>query len=202
VAKGSRDAEDVARDRKRDLYRAALARSDVQAALQASEALIEARPDPLTPLFWALQSAVVICYARPFVKVRGDSVGVLPKRLSRLDDPEQKALHQMVLDLRRQTVAHSDPNVRKVFITPKGSRLPDTDIRAGNLEVGVVNAALPWDAIEKMPALCTHFREALTIEVRSLLSQLYGDEFYVPDAFVLEWPDSRDERESITTKSP
>jgi hypothetical protein len=81
-----------------------LAESDMQQAAAAAEA-IQREPEG-TPLRRALETALLVCYARPFTS---NKIGALGEEWAPTD-PEGRALHHEALRLRHKAYAHSDPD--------------------------------------------------------------------------------------------
>ena len=68
-------------------------------------------------LMSCLLTALVITYARPFMKSRGKAMlPKLPSEYLELLSEEQKKLHKNLIDLRNQTQAHSDSRALDVSV--------------------------------------------------------------------------------------
>ena len=65
------------------------------------------------PLLLSLTSALVVAYARPWVYSRGQSIAekTVPASLLRTLTSGQRALHDYLVDLRNQEIAHSDADI-------------------------------------------------------------------------------------------
>jgi hypothetical protein len=136
---------------KRTLYRLAVARSDLAAALEGCNHLLTERIDVGSLLYWTMHNGIVVSYGRPFTRnkpfgpISGDW-----EPLVRFAD-----LHRELLDLRHNCVAHSDHEMRKVFIVPAGARLFQTgDETTIGLGLAVQNWALPRAKWEDVRRLC------------------------------------------------
>jgi hypothetical protein len=65
----------------------------------------------------------VVAYSRLFTQ--NEPFGPLKKEWGRFADPELQYLHDALVKLKNQTVAHSDYAIRKVLIIPPGVPRPD-----------------------------------------------------------------------------
>lgn len=66
----------------------------------------------------ALMTALIVGYGRPFSdNRRGDVSSRLPDRFLDGLTPEQRSLHERILELRNQEFAHSDPEPADVSVT-------------------------------------------------------------------------------------
>lgn len=72
-----------------------------------------------SPLLMALTSALVVSYARPFINSRGHSAiaeKTVPGSLLRVFSSEQRAFHDILINLRNQEVAHSDAEAMEITL--------------------------------------------------------------------------------------
>ena len=95
-----------------------LARLDIEEAKAALDEIWSQRiPLPRRslppPLLLSLTSALVVAYSRPWVYSRGQSVAekTVPASLLRSLTSQQRALHNYLVDLRNQEIAHSDADI-------------------------------------------------------------------------------------------
>lgn len=167
---------------KMQLHRLVVARSDIQAAITGAKAVAElaekgaVRPD----LLFALWSATVISYGRPFTQ--SEQTGSLPGKWFKFDDPLRQSLHDEVIAARMQSVAHSDPVARIVHVDPPGvGHYPDA-FTAG---VNFAFHGVPWFA-----HFCSHaweLNQRMTLEMNDLMQQLYGDRPNPGQRFIVDF---------------
>lgn len=76
------------------------------------------RSRPPSGLLLALNTALVVAYARPFVNSRGVSVAekAVPGSLLRVLSSEEREFHEALVDIRNKEVAHSDADFIELFI--------------------------------------------------------------------------------------
>jgi len=172
----------VARSRKkRELYRLALAALDVTAAENYCNELIESInwkketiPFHLTEAF---SSAVVIAYARPFVKTRNpNSVGILPNKWHIFSNPNLQSTHETMLRLRDDLYAHSDAAMTPMTIIPAGVMMRLVGRRAPRTSWQLGRRAIPpQTTILNFRNVCHDLRQRLEDAVSSAIEDLYGN---------------------------
>lgn len=101
---------------KKNLYRLLIARSDITAALNACNFILDNISTLKDERLYPLTTAVVVCYARPFTENKPH--GSLPKKYTKFNKPRHKAIHDQLIQARHEMFAHSDMNVRKAQIVP------------------------------------------------------------------------------------
>ena len=101
---------------KRDLYRLLIARSDMNASLNACDLILKNVKSIKDENLYPLTTSVVVCYSRPFTVNK--PYGSLPQKWSKFDKPQYQATHEKLLQVRHELFAHSDMNVRKAQIVP------------------------------------------------------------------------------------
>lgn len=101
---------------KRDLYRLLIARSDLNASLNACDLILKNVKSIKDENLYPLTTSVVVCYSRPFTVNK--PYGPLPIKWSKFDNPQYQAIHEKLLQARHELFAHSDMNVRKTQIVP------------------------------------------------------------------------------------
>ena len=108
-----------------------LSRMDLEEAKATLEEILKSnmrvprRKEP-NPLLTALTVALVVSYARPFVKSRGRSSlaeRTVPGSLLRVLTARQRELHNAIIEMRNQEVAHVDADV----LQPKLQLFPGGD---------------------------------------------------------------------------
>ena len=72
----------------------------------------------MSGLLLALNTALVVSYARPFVSSRGTSVAekALPGSLLRSFTSEEREFHELLIQLRNREVAHTDADYLELSI--------------------------------------------------------------------------------------
>src|SRR5574341_438635 len=92
--------------RKRELYRLALARTDIGQARDACRFFLDNVSSYHHPLYVALYAAIVVSYARPFIQSR--TLGALPSRWARFSHPRLQKTHNKLMQARNEIIASSD----------------------------------------------------------------------------------------------
>jgi hypothetical protein len=131
-------------------------------------------------LYWTLHNGIVISYCRPFT--RNKPYG--PLDWTEFKTPASEDLHQELLDLRNKCVAHSDHDMRKVFIVPEGSQLFKTNRRNNKLGTAIQNWALPPAKWHEVHELCMDVGGTINLLVEAELRVLYSG-LYTPEPFKL-----------------
>ena len=95
-----------------------LSKIDMEEAKATVDEILRARikipkHDRPPPLLLSLTTALVVAYARPWVYSRGQSVAerTVPSSLLRTLTSKQRDIHNALIDLRNQEVAHSDADI-------------------------------------------------------------------------------------------
>jgi len=169
--------------RKKELYKIVVARSDITAALNACELFLSRVKDLGNGLYIPLLNAIIVCYSRPFSKNR--PLGPLPKKWHRFDNSRFQEIHKALLKLRNKAVAHSDLEIRKVFIIPKGAWIRKTDIKSPSLGVGILNSSLAMEMVPEIRETCLDLGRRLNTEVNEQLQLLFGDKDLPHEEFEL-----------------
>jgi hypothetical protein len=156
---------------KRDLYRLVTARSDVTAALRATELMLTSVKKLGDELYDPLWHAIVISYARPFTQNKPH--GALPARWTKFDEDRLQLTHDSLIDDRKKFVAHGDAEVRKVQILPPGIYFGEVGPNAG-IGVSVFKGAYEREYFQDVYELCYDLGSRLNIAVEELLETLYG----------------------------
>lgn len=76
------------------------------------------RTKPMSGLLLALNTALVVSYARPFVSSRGVSVAekAIPGSLLRVFTSDEREFHELLIQLRNKEVAHTDADYLELTI--------------------------------------------------------------------------------------
>jgi hypothetical protein len=169
--------------RKKELYKIVVARSDITAALNACSLFLSRVKDFADDLYIPLVNAIIVCYSRPFS--RNKPLGSLPKKWHGFDNSRFQEIHEGLLELRNKTVAHSDLEIRKVSVLPKGAPVRETGLRTESLGVIISNRLLPIEIFPEIRNLCLDLGHRLNLEVKEELELLFGDKDLPPEEFEL-----------------
>lgn len=180
---------DMARPRdpqKKMLVKLAVARTDILAACQVCDLLIQHKPDPHESLYAALNSALVVAYGRPFTTNK--PLGALPAKWGRFANARHQELHEDLLRHRHQWIAHSDVGDRKVMIVPAGSRLAPGE-HPLHAAIAVETAMFADDVIPEIRNLCSDLYQRLHNETEKLVDAIYPPGFYAPSPIEIRLAD-------------
>lgn len=150
--------------KRKDLCRLIVALSDIGNAKRLSEFIV----DNITmgnQLWEPLQDATIISYARPFTK--NEPYGPLPKKWLKFQSDSMKRLHDELIELRHQTIAHSDAAVRHVYVYPPHtapSLIPDNKTM-----FAIRTIKLPPERFIEIAELCQTVGKPIQDEVWSRL---------------------------------
>ncbi len=170
--------------RKKELHKLAVARSDIEAALDAAEML--QRTGGLSDgLYKPLFHATAVSYGRPFTN--NTPYGSLSAKWGRFSEPRLQEIHDNLLRVRNELAAHSDQQRRRVEVVPAGTVLPKG--RAGRLMLSVDNYLWRPDRIQDVVDACRDLGGRLNEEVEARLRELFGDRQLPPQAFPLTFDD-------------
>lgn len=153
--------------------------------MEGCDYLVTEQIDPSHPLYWTLHNGIVVSYGRPFTSNR--PFGPLAAKWSEFDNPRFDELHRLLMDLRHKTVAHSDLEMRKVYIVPKGARMFETGKHTEVLGTAVQNWAVPTSTWGDIRDLCFELGSSISIEVETQLQLLYKAGLYTPQPFELKF---------------
>ena len=156
--------------RKEQLYKIIVARSDITAALYASDLMLERVKTMGDPLYYPLYAAAVICYARPFSDNK--PLGPLMKHWREFSDHTLQATHDDIIAARNELIAHSDLAARRVEILPPGARVADRTSTGVGCKVG--SYYFPIEKFHDVSATCRDLGGRLDSEVWRQLDALYG----------------------------
>lgn len=168
---------------KKMLYKLAVARLDIAAAMNACDLLLEHRPGIGEPLYAALNQALVIAYARPFTSNK--PLGALPAKWRRFDNPRHQELHDDLVATRHRAVAHSQAFAGRVLIVPKGAQYVPGGPRAATTGIAVATDLFADDVIKEIKGLCEDLWSRLNQATEDLLDEVYPQDFYAPTPFEL-----------------
>ena len=161
--------------KKKNLYKLLVARSDIDAAHTACELFLKTVTDLSDDLYYPLFTAIVVCYARPFTNNK--PFGSLPEKWGRFIDPNQQKLHDSLIKTRRELVAHSDLSVRKAMIVPPGvliGRLNERQLKSSKIGTQINYYLFRIPEIRKIPLLTLDLGRRVNAEIEVTLAELYG----------------------------
>lgn len=157
---------------KKDLYRLLVARSDFTAALAAVRYIIEHVGGMSHELWVPLQDAAIVSYARPFTANK--PFGPLPKRYGTFEDNRLQGLHENVIELRHKTIAHSDADIRRILVVPRGVKIGPVESSIGG-GVAVLTKRLPPEHFSEMEELILHVGRRVNEDIEKLSQRIRTD---------------------------
>jgi hypothetical protein len=174
-------------DKKKELYKLAVARSDITSAMDTCGLMINNVGHLGHDLYEPLFHAIIIAYARPFT--RNKPLGPLSKEWPNFSNPDFQETHDELIKARHQFIAHSDEEVRRVEIFPHGSPIQETGLKSGNVGIGVRTIAFPLPRFEHIRALCYDLGYRLNSRIEDLLAELYNGQTLPNKSFQLTFDD-------------
>jgi hypothetical protein len=168
--------------KKKEFYQLTIARSDITAALKACDLMIQHVKEIGNDLYQPLFHALVIAYARPFSKNR--PLGPLPSEWSKFSNPAFQQMHNDLVSARNQFIAHSDEEIRKVYIYPPGTSLP-AGYTAGGVVIAINTLVYDISEFHLMKQLCYDLGSRLNDRTNSLLTELYEGQVLPSEYFLL-----------------
>ena len=96
--------------RKKELYKLLIARSDITASLNACKSMLDRVDGMGHELYYPLYSAIVVCYSRPFTNNKPH--GALSRKWYTFENALNKKTHGELLKARHELIAHSDMSVK------------------------------------------------------------------------------------------
>ena len=172
-------------DRKKELYKLAVARSDVTEALRLTEFLIAQVRELSDPIYLPLYHAVVAAYARPFK--RSQPLGKLGDNWAAFGNPRNQATHDRLITLRDKVIAHSDAALRPAEIYPPGSRVPIDGTLVTEASVCLTRPLLDLDQFPAIRTTCLDLGNRLEKAVNDALADLYDGRVLPVEAFPLKF---------------
>lgn len=170
---------------KQQLWKVDLARSSVKQVQSYCEYFIANKPDPTSPLFSSLLTAICVVYAKPFTN--NATVGMLSEKLARYASPEFRDLHQDLLKFRDNFYAHQNPQWRKLHIRVEAEDSGDSIHYKfyPRPEVSHLNPA----RIPAVSEMCKELRTNLDTKFAELMDQLFGKRHWPVGSFTLNLND-------------
>jgi hypothetical protein len=174
--------------KKKELYRLAVARSDIRAAKTTCDLLIQHVEGLGDDLYQPLFHAIVIAYARPFT--RNKPLGPLPAEWSKFSNAHFQETHDELIKARHQFIAHSDEEIRKAIIFPPGAPVGKTGLKSGGVSISIRTIAFPTSQFHHIRNLCHDLGSRLDRGVYAILADLYTDRKLPNKSFQLTFDDS------------
>jgi hypothetical protein len=165
--------------KKREFYQLALADTDVRTAINVADDFIDLlnewrRPKLPYHLSEAFVAYIAVSYSRPFVQTRRSSVPVLPPRWGQFADKRLQRTHDLILRVRHELFAHTDPSLRKLMIIPAGVFMKEIGRIAPRTSYMMTAQTLPPTAIGELRVTCVDLQTRLQARLNELLDDLYG----------------------------
>lgn len=155
-----------------ELYKLIVAQSDIGEAMITAKYFIENVKDMKDPQFLSIQDAIVILYARPFK--RNKPYGALSQKWGNFAVKEYQDLHNRLIAHRDKVVAHSDYEMKKVQIVPRGYKNISGIDSSTDINFTVSSTKLGIDLFPKIYQLCVDLGGRLEASARRNLENLYG----------------------------
>lgn len=155
----------------KELHKLAVARFDIIQAQSACEYIIDNITDFGDPLYYPQSVTMIICYARPFT--RNNVYGALGEKWSKFPNEPATGMHKQLINARNTVIAHSDGDVRKLQITPKGYAVPG--MKDEKIEEYSCQVKTFYIALENLPlarANCQHLVIQMNDEIKELLDDV------------------------------
>ncbi|MFQ5714168.1 MAG: hypothetical protein ACE5GU_09060 [Candidatus Scalinduaceae bacterium] len=161
--------------RKKELYKLLVARSDITASLEACKLMLKHVDGIGNKLYYPLYAAIVVCYARPFTKNR--PYGSLPKRWSQFDSEPMKRTHNKLIKARHELIAHSDMTIREAMIVPPNVAMGAKDgknLKSPEIGVQTTMYYYPLDFFKNVHKTAHDLGSRLNTEIDKVVEELYG----------------------------
>lgn len=160
-------------DKRVELYKLIVARSDITEALYITRIFLKEIKDLKDEKYFALQNAIIVSYTRPFTSNK--PFGPLEKEWSKFSDPKHAAIHLKIIRHRHQSAAHSDFDIRKVCIEPKGVIIKPMKTKSEEIGVTVRNEAFPISSFKVIEHLCLGLGSRIHQEVEKRIDEIFGN---------------------------
>lgn len=176
--------------KKKNLYRLLVARSDIDAAHAACQLFLKTVTDLSDDLYYPLFTAIVICYTRHFTNNK--PFGSLPAKWEKFVDQNHQKLHDSLIQTRNELVAHSDSSVRKAMIVPPGvliGLLKERELRSSKIGTQTNYYLFRIPEIRKIPSLTADLYRRVNANIEVALEELYGGMELPGAKFLLRFDD-------------
>jgi len=148
-----------------------MARHDFQVSANACSSLIRLVTSDQDPLYFHLYTSAVIAYAKPFVH---SNLGRLKGEWERFPESWMSTVHANAVDARNQVIAHNDPSIRQMWVSPGASRThPDTLAWDGVPTFFVSSYNMYLDFFPRLQSLCNYQMLRLTYRLRERMEEMH-----------------------------
>lgn len=169
----------VTKEERIELYKIAVANSDISEALITTRLFLEEVKDMQNPLYRALQDTIIISYSRPFK--RSEPFGELDSRYLDILDRDTKNFHNKIISLRDKVIAHSDWSDRKVQIVPIGNKPTSNSDPNKEVAIQISTKRLPISEFRQIEKLCMLVGGSLDRLMQNKIKNFYGDSSLLPE---------------------
>ena len=155
-----------------ELYKLAIARSDITEALYATRMFLRTVKNMQDEGFLSLQDGIVVSYARPFTK--NLPYGALDKKWSNFaNNSRLQKTHDLLIEQRNKISAHSDQQFCRVEIIPSGVTIIQTLPKNETVALQISTKKFDLRFFPDIEKLCFYLGSRLNEEVESILDRLY-----------------------------
>ena len=158
-------------EKKKDLYKLLIARSDLVASSRACKLMLESVDDIGHDLYYPLFSSIIICYARPFTN--NEPYGALSKKWVKFNDPRLQEVHDKIMSARHELIAHSDLKARKAFIVTPGYPVGNKNLKSGEIGTQISMYFFPIQFFNFVHETATDLLKRIGSEIERLVDDLY-----------------------------
>jgi hypothetical protein len=170
---------------KKYLYKIVVARSDITEAMRTCDLFLSKIKSINDELYFPLLCSIIVSYSRPFTSNK--PLGKLSTKWGKYKNAKFREKHETILELRDKAMAHSDLDIKKVYICPKGTHNVTTGKKFPGLGVYITNKAFRIQAFKIIRDMCCDLKERLSVEIKRQLDTLYGKQELRPKEFLLDW---------------
>ena len=164
---------------KKQLHKLAIAQADIRGASAATRLLVQLGSRASFDQFYSLNSAVVVCYGRPFSQNR--PLGPLPRKWAKFSSPTLQETHDLLIRHRNQVVGHSDASERRVHISVPAISTGRT------VEHSVRDIVVSPERFPIVQLLCQDLLRRLSADIETLKVSLFA--FVAPGEYPLTFDD-------------
>jgi hypothetical protein len=175
-------------ERKKSLYKLIVAQSDILAAYNVCKLFLETVKKLGDDLYDPLLSAMVVCYARPFVDNKG--FGPLPGCWRKYTEKRLQQAHDDMIRIRHEIIAHSDVDIRKVLIVPPSVKLGHLDLTSDRIAYAVDSYRIALSRFPDFHDVCVDILRRLHDAIEQEMAFLYGGKGLPSSEFPLTFDES------------
>lgn len=122
------------------------------------------------PIFFSLQTACIVSYARPFTSNEG--LGALTGKLAIYRNAEWQQFHKDLMLMRNKFFAHNDIGFRSIQVSPTFGH-PGERGSVDRFVLGASSIRLTWDQFSMIQKMCADRKAILRPEIQGVLGHLY-----------------------------